>query len=75
MLSVVKDDTHSTCGEQPANDSPAWDDVRAEQLIGRMYDSTDVADEITTQGLTLWSRQILQQVIDSLKSTDTATSY
>lgn len=46
-------------GEQPANDGPAREDVRAEHLVGWMDHSTDVADEVTAQGLAVWGGQVL----------------
>jgi len=47
--------------QQPANHSPARNDVRTEHLIGRMNNCRDVAYQVTSQRLTLWRRQILQQ--------------
>lgn len=46
-------------GQQPANDRPAWQDVRAQDLIGRMDHSTDVADQVAAQGLALCCGQVL----------------
>ena len=55
--------------EEPANDSPTRDDVRTQHFVGGVDDSTDVANEITAQGLALWGRQILQPTKYTVRGT------
>lgn len=50
---------YRTGGEQPADDGPAWQDVRAKHLIGWMDHPADVADEVTAQRLALSGGQVL----------------
>lgn len=51
--------THRAGGEQPPNDGPAWEDVGAEHLIGGVDHATDVAYEVTAQGLAVRGGQVL----------------
>lgn len=46
---AVKVPSYRAGGEQPANDGPAGQDVRAQHLIGWVHHSTDVADEVAAQ--------------------------
>lgn len=46
-------------GEQPANDSPAGQDVRAQHLIGWVHHAADVANQVAAQRLALCRGQVL----------------
>lgn len=46
-------------GEQPADNGPAWQDVRAQHLVGWMDHATDVTDEVAAQRLALSGGQVL----------------
>lgn len=50
---------YRTGSEQPADNGPAWQDVRAKHLIGGMDHPTDVADKVTAQRLALSRGQVL----------------
>lgn len=41
--------SYRACGEQPANDGPAGQDVGAQHLIGRVHHAADVANEVAAQ--------------------------
>lgn len=58
-MTVCSPRSYRAGGQQPANDSPAWKDVRAQDLVGRMHHSTDVTDQVTAQGLALCCGQVL----------------
>lgn len=51
--------THCAGGEQPADDGPARQNVRAEHLVGWVDYATDVADEVAAQRLAVWGGQVL----------------
>lgn len=51
--------THRARCQQPANDRPAGNNVRAELFVRRVNDSADVADEVTPQRLTFCCGEIL----------------
>lgn len=50
---------YRTGSEQPADNGPARQDVRAKHLIGWMDHPTDVTDEVTAQRLALSRGQVL----------------
>lgn len=53
--------SYSARCQQPADDGPARNDVRAQQVVRRVEDSTDISYQVAAQRLALWCGQVLKK--------------
>ena len=63
--------THRTCCQHPANDSPSWDDVRAQHFIRRVYDTNNVTNKVWSKGVAFGGGKILKYMNKLLSNANT----
>lgn len=59
--------THLALCEKPSNNCPALDYVRWQNFIGRVYNATNIANQINNQWLTLRCLEVLNTTVHTVK--------
>lgn len=59
QLGITGRDVGRASGEEPSDNGPSWNNVGAEELICRVYDTDDEPYEIAAQRLRFRGRQVL----------------